>query len=61
MTSGIVPAGIARQFDGALAQRLVALRRAIHAHPELSFKETETAARLDDARENFHREKPVHA
>jgi len=49
----MVPPGIARQFGGELEQRLVALRRAIHANPELSFRETETAGRLDVALEGF--------
>jgi hippurate hydrolase len=33
----------------ALAQRLIALRHALHRHPELAFHETRTAARLIDA------------
>ena len=40
---------IALQFTGPTKQRLVALRRALHAHPELSFRETETAGRLEAA------------
>src|SRR5262245_6339720 len=36
-------------FPSALRHRLTDLRRAIHEHPELSFKEEETAARLEAA------------
>jgi len=35
-----------RQFPSSLSARLVALRRDIHQHPELSFHESETANRL---------------
>lgn len=37
------------QFDAALRDRLVSLRRALHREPELSFSEHATAARLLDA------------
>src|SRR5262249_14566172 len=37
------------QFPDALAQRLVSLRREIHANPELSFREDRTADRLATA------------
>lgn len=36
-------------IPSATAARLVALRRELHAHPELSFKETETSRRLEEA------------
>ena len=39
-------ASVARHFSSALSSRLVALRRDIHQNPELSFHESETAARL---------------
>lgn len=41
-----LPTSVERQFPNALNSRLVALRRAIHQHPELSFHESETANRL---------------
>ena len=37
------PAGPLRQAAASLAPQLVALRRDIHAHPELAFEETRTA------------------
>jgi hippurate hydrolase len=40
---------VANQFNPALADKLITLRRAIHQHPELAFRETETAKRLVDA------------
>jgi hippurate hydrolase len=48
MTAVITP-HIAQQFASDVESRLVSLRRAIHQHPELSFRETETARRLDEA------------
>jgi amidohydrolase len=48
MTAVITP-HIAQQFTSDVESRLVSLRRAIHQHPELSFRETETARRLDEA------------
>ena len=39
-------ASVERQFTSSLSARLVALRRDIHQHPELSFHESETANRL---------------
>jgi hippurate hydrolase len=42
----VVPENVARQFDAALRERLVALRRDIHRNPELSWHERETTARL---------------
>lgn len=44
-----VPAVLATEIDAALASHLVALRRALHAEPELSFQEERTAARLEAA------------
>lgn len=41
-----LPAVVERQFPGALSSRLVTLRRDIHRHPELAFRESETANRL---------------
>jgi hippurate hydrolase len=41
-----IPREIARQFDDALRDRLVTLRREIHRHPELAFAEHDTTARL---------------
>jgi amidohydrolase len=40
---------VARQFPEGLAKRLISLRREIHANPELSFQEEQTAARLSRA------------
>lgn len=44
-----LPAAVARLFPPELRQRLVELRRAIHADPELSFGERRTARRLEEA------------
>jgi hippurate hydrolase len=44
---------IAALFDDALSSELVALRRDIHAHPELAFAEHETARRLIGALERL--------
>ena len=41
-----VPDLVARQFGSELRDRLVALRRDIHRHPELSLAERDTTARL---------------
>src|SRR5918992_6054956 len=41
-----LPQPIEPLFPSPLRERLVALRREIHANPELSFKEVETARRL---------------
>src|SRR3954468_1367093 len=40
---------VARLFDEKLRNQLVALRRAIHADPELSFQEERTAQKLERA------------
>ena len=44
-----VPAEVARLFDEKLRDQLIALRRAIHADPELSFQEERTAQKLERA------------
>ena len=44
-----LPARIAALFDDALRQRLLELRRTLHAYPELSHQEHETADRLVEA------------
>lgn len=44
-----VPAAVASLFTSELAERLVALRREIHAHPEVAFREHATAKRLSAA------------
>jgi hippurate hydrolase len=41
--------GVLSRFPDSLRERLVSLRRAIHAEPELSLQETVTAARLEEA------------
>jgi amidohydrolase len=46
---GDLPARIGALFDADLRDRLVALRRAIHEDPELSFQEERTAQRLERA------------
>lgn len=42
-----LPEGVTRQFDAALRDRLIALRRDLHRNPELSFKEQRTAEKLE--------------
>jgi len=44
-----LPNGVTNQFDAPLRDRLVALRRDLHRHPELSFKEQRTAGQLEAA------------
>ena len=44
-----LPDAVAQLFPGELRDRLLALRREIHADPELSFQESRTAARLEEA------------
>src|SRR5438105_4388760 len=44
-----VPPAVATLFGADLRQSLVALRRAIHADPELSFQEERTAQKLEKA------------
>lgn len=49
MSSASVPAVVRALFTDAEAALLVDLRRDLHAHPELSWKEVRTQARLEDA------------
>jgi hippurate hydrolase len=49
MSTPTLPSGVARQFNADVTRRLVSLRREIHANPELSFREEQTAARLAEA------------
>jgi hippurate hydrolase len=44
-----IPGSVAHFFDAELRDRLVELRRAIHADPELSFQEERTAQKLERA------------
>jgi hippurate hydrolase len=44
-----LPASVAHLFDEELRGRLIELRRAIHADPELSFQEERTAQKLERA------------
>lgn len=44
-----VPDAVGSLFDDVLRSRLVELRRAIHADPELSFQEERTAQKLEQA------------
>lgn len=41
-----LPDGVTKQFDAALRERLIALRRDLHRNPELSLKEHRTADTL---------------
>lgn len=45
----VLPDGVSRLFDAATRAALVALRRELHAHPELSGVERRTADRLERA------------
>ena len=44
-----IPTAVAHLFDAELRDRLIELRREIHADPELSFQEERTAQRLERA------------
>ena len=44
-----LPAAVQHLFDADLRRELIALRRAIHADPELSFQEERTAQKLERA------------
>ena len=54
MSGARLPAGVARLFPEALRELLVALRRELHADPELAWQEERTAARLQAALETLH-------
>jgi amidohydrolase len=49
MSTIVVPEAVRALFTDEEAARLVELRRDLHAHPELSWKESRTQARLEDA------------
>ncbi len=49
MSTSSVPAAVRALFTEAEAALLVELRRDLHAHPELSWNEVRTQARLEDA------------
>ena len=49
MSTASVPSVVRALFTDAEAALLVELRRDLHAHPELSWKEVRTQARLEDA------------
>ncbi|HEX5409358.1 MAG TPA: M20 family metallopeptidase [Gemmatimonadaceae bacterium] len=49
-----LPAAIEQQFPDPLRHALVALRRDLHEHPELSFQEHRTADRLHAALDALH-------
>lgn len=48
---GALPAAVDAQFPAPLRAELLALRRDLHRHPELAFREERTAARLTAALE----------
>jgi hippurate hydrolase len=52
-TATAVPAAVAALFEPARVDAIVKLRRALHQHPELSFHEEQTAARLEAALAEF--------
>jgi len=49
--AGPLPAAVSAQFPASLRDVLLALRRDLHRHPELAFREERTAARLTAALE----------
>ena len=44
----MIPDSVAAQFTSELRERLITLRRDLHQHPELAFRETRTAAVLTE-------------
>ncbi|HEY0779377.1 MAG TPA: amidohydrolase, partial [Gemmatirosa sp.] len=51
LPAAALPAAVRAQFPAALRDALLALRRDLHRHPELSFREERTAVRLAAALE----------
>lgn len=49
-----LPGAVAAFFPPARRESLLALRRALHQHPELSFREEQSATRLTQALEEVH-------
>jgi amidohydrolase len=49
----VVPAAVDSHFSSDDARRLIELRRDLHRHPELSWQENETAAKLEAALASF--------
>ncbi len=47
MSLGSLSAEVVREFDPKLFHALVAFRRDLHQHPELSWEEERTAARIE--------------
>jgi hippurate hydrolase len=53
----VLPPAVEALFHTPLLESLVKLRRALHRHPELAFREEQTAARLEEA---IAAARPVH-